>query len=77
MNKDELKKFVNKILAKRNYPPVRQFASEFADGIVFEQVFNILFDEKISCKLVPSPNFETRLVNWSRINSTICFNYLQ
>ena len=76
MNKDELKKFVNKILAKRNYPPVRQFALEFADGIIFQRVFNILFDEKIDCKLVPSPNFDTRLANWSRINSMICFNYL-
>lgn len=35
MNKEELKKFVNKMLAKRNYPPVRQFASEFSDGILF------------------------------------------
>ena len=45
MNKDELKDFVNKILKKKGYPPVTKFAIEFADGIIFETVFNILFDE--------------------------------
>ena len=36
-----------------------------------------MFDEKIDCKLVPSALVETRLLNWNRINSIICFNYLQ
>ena len=76
MDKSELKSFVNKILAKRGFPPVKNFASEFADGIVFQNVFNIMFDEQIDCKLNPSALEADRLLNWSRINATICFNYL-
>ncbi len=32
INKDELRKFVNKIFTKKGYKPVRKFAAEFADG---------------------------------------------
>jgi len=35
MNKDELKKFVNKMLAKRNLGVITKLASDFADGIMF------------------------------------------
>lgn len=35
MDKDELKRFVNKVFAKKGYPPIKKFASEFADGIKF------------------------------------------
>lgn len=35
MNKSELKDFVNKLLTKKGLPPVKNFAKEFADGIVF------------------------------------------
>ena len=36
-----------------------------------------MFDEKIDCKLKPSALVEDRILNWSRINQMICFNYLQ
>ena len=45
MDKDELKKFVNKMLGKKGIAPVTKFANDFADGILFQHVFNILFDE--------------------------------
>lgn len=32
MDKEDLRKFVNKIFTKKGYPPVRKFAAEFADG---------------------------------------------
>lgn len=32
MDKEDLRKFVNKIFAKKGHPPVKKFASEFADG---------------------------------------------
>ena len=32
MDKEELKEFVNKLLAKKGFPPVKKFAAEFADG---------------------------------------------
>jgi hypothetical protein len=35
MNKEELQSFVNQILKKKGYPPVKNFAAEFADGILF------------------------------------------
>ena len=77
MDKDELKKFVNKMLNKRGLGPITKFASDFADGIMFQHIFNILFDEHIDCKLKPSELIEDRMLNWNRINSIICFNYLQ
>ncbi len=43
-----------------------------------------MYDEKIDCKLVKNEKFfdervkyNNRLLNWSRINQMICFNYLQ
>jgi hypothetical protein len=77
MDKSELKKFVNQILAKKGFPPVNNFAAEFADGIQFQRVFNIMFDESIDCRLSPSALMDDRLINWSKINATICFNFLQ
>ena len=72
-----MKKVINKILAKKNLGPVKKFAAEFADGILFEQFFNAIYDEHIDCKLAPSAVMEDRLRNWSRINQVICFNFLQ
>ena len=77
MDEGDLRKFVNKILAQRGHPPVKKMASEFADGILFERLFNLMYDEKIDCRLSSSVLFEDRLLNWSRINQLICFNYLQ
>lgn len=36
-----------------------------------------MYDERIDCKLKPSALVEDRILNWSRINSQICFNFLQ
>ena len=77
MDKDELRKFVNKIFAKKGHPPVKKFAAEFSDGILFQLLFNLMYDEHINCNLKPSALVEDRLLNWNRINSMICFNYLQ
>ena len=52
-------------------------AVEFSDGILFERLFNCLYDEHLNCMLEPSALYETRLLNWNRINVCICFNYLQ
>ena len=86
MDKDELKKVVNKILTKAGIPKITKYGPDFADGILFEKLFNIVYDEKINCNLTPSAVFEVRLNNWSRINrkffianiplEVICFNYL-
>ncbi len=32
MEKEDLKKFVNGIFAKRGHPPCKKFGAEFADG---------------------------------------------
>jgi len=73
MDKDQLKAFVNKILAKKGYPPVTKFANEFSDGIMFQNLFNCLFDEKIDCKIKPSALVEDRVLNWNRINRKYFF----
>lgn len=76
MNKEELKSFVNKILQKKGHPTVNQFAKEFADGILYEKLFNSLFDEELNCRLGKSELVDDRLINWNKINTIICFNYL-
>lgn len=77
MNEGELKVFVNKIFRTNGYQPVKKFAKEFADGILFQLLFNLMYDEKIDCKLKPAAIVEDRLLNWNRINSIICFNFMQ
>ena len=84
MDKEQLRKFVNKIFIKSGYPPVKNFAKEFSDGrksytisltiflkshiVRFQDLFNAMYDEKIDCKLKPSALVEDRLLNWNRIN---------
>ena len=46
-------------------------------AVLFEKFFNILYEEKINCKLVKSALVDDRMLNWNRINAVICFNYLQ
>ena len=36
-----------------------------------------MYDEKIDCKLKASVLLNDRILNWNRINSLICFNFLQ
>jgi hypothetical protein len=40
-------------------------------------LFNILYDERVDCKLVKSTLVDVKMQNWNKINATICFNYLQ
>ena len=81
-----LAKFVNKIFSHEGIPAVKNFAEEFSNGskcssywpslVLFEKLFNILYEEKIDCKLSKSVLFDDKLLNWNRINAVICFNYL-
>ena len=69
MNKDELKKFVNQIFKKAGDAPITgKFAAEFADGIRYQRLFNLLYDESIDCKLAPSTDPAQRIINWNKIN---------
>ena len=68
MDKSDLKGVVNMIFTKGGLPPVKKFGADFADGILFEKLFNLVYDEKIDCKLRPSNVMEDRLLNWSKIN---------
>lgn len=77
MNKGDLKKFVNKIFKTAGDNPIENLGADFADGIRYQRLFNLLYDEKIDCKLAPSNVASDRLRNWSKINQVICFNYLQ
>ncbi len=76
-----IKKLVNQIFATKGAPEVKNFAKEFCDGsnvhylvniclalVRFQELFNILFDERIDCKLVRSYILEDRMLNWNRIN---------
>lgn len=68
---------MNDIFAKEGHPPVNNFAKEFSDGIKFQLLFNLMYDEKVNCRLSTTNEPKSRMVNWSKINSLICFNILQ
>ena len=69
MNKEELKKFVNQIFKTNGDLPITgKFAAEFADGIKFQRLFNLIYDEKIDCRLSPSADPNMRILNWNKIN---------
>ena len=36
-----------------------------------------MYEENINCHLSKSVLLEDKVLNWNRINATICFNYLQ
>ena len=77
MEGKDLLKLVNQILAKRGIAPAKDLAKDFADGILYEKLFNVLYDERVNCHLVKSPMLDVKMQNWNKINATICFNYLQ
>ncbi len=93
MENKDLIKFINEIFAKRGVPPVKNICNDFSDGsktlqpsmtflillslVLFEKLFNILYDEKVDCKLIKSPLMDVKVQNWNKINASICFNYLQ
>jgi hypothetical protein len=37
----------------------------------FQELFNILYDEKVDCKLVKSNLIDERVLNWNRINGKL------
>ena len=49
----------------------------YSCAALFQKLFNILYEEKIDCRLSTNIALEEKMLNWNRINVTICFNYLQ
>lgn len=37
----------------------------------FQQLFNVLYDERIDCKLEKSALLEQRMLNWNKINGKL------
>jgi hypothetical protein len=75
---------LNKIFAIRGGWVVKSIANDFSDGFLFQELFNILYDERVDCCLegvMDNPNpklpYETKVSNWNKINAGICFNYFQ
>jgi len=78
----DLRGLLNKIFAFRGGWKVKNIAMDFSDGFLFQELFNILYDERINCCLegvkdCPNPKLpvETKITNWNKINAGICFNY--
>ena len=74
---------LNKIFGIRGGWKVNDVAADFADGVLYQELFNILFDENVDCCLesrqAPGKllGYEERVMNWNKINAGICFNYFQ
>ena len=77
MEDTQVKQLVNKIFTMKGMPKVTNFAEEFSNGELFQTLFNHLYEENINCRLNKSVLVEDKVLNWNRINATICFNYLQ
>lgn len=80
----DLRILLNKIFSIRGGWVVKNIARDFSDGFLFQELFNILYDERVDCCLEgvmdnPNPNlpYETKVCNWNKINAGICFNYFQ
>lgn len=80
----DLRVLLNRIFAMRGGWKVKNLPVDFSDGFLFQELFNILYDENIDCCLEgvkdgPNPKmpYETRVLNWNKINAGICFNYFQ
>ena len=80
----DLRVLINKIFEMRGGWKVTNLATDFSDGFLFQELFNILYDERIDCKLEgvsKYPNdkipLEIKIMNWNKINAGICFNYFQ
>ena len=58
-------------------PAITNLSQDFADGRLFLQLFNILFDETVELRLSTDQALEARINNWNKINCVICFNYFQ
>ena len=78
----DLRVLLNGIFQMRGGWVVTDVAADFSDGFLFQELFNILYDEKVDCCLEglqgqPNRNlkFETKVANWNKINAGICFNY--
>jgi len=80
----DLRVLLNRIFGMRGGWKVKNLPVDFSDGFLFQELFNILYDENIDCCLEgvkdgPNPKmpYETRVLNWNKINAGICFNYFQ
>ena len=80
----DLRVLLNKIFELRGGWKVKKLAEDFSDGFLFQELFNILYDERIDCCLEgvrdePNPKipYEQKVNNWNKINAGICFNYFQ
>jgi hypothetical protein len=78
----DLRVLLNRIFAMRGGWKVKNLAQDFSCGFLFQELFNILYDEKINCCLEgckEGPNsripLEQKVGNWNKINAGICFNY--
>jgi len=78
----DLRILLNRIFSMRGGWVVKNIAQDFSDGFLFQELFNILYDEKIDCclegvKSEPNKNipYDQKVGNWNKINAGICFNY--
>lgn len=65
------------IFNKAGLPQVQNLNDEWADGILYQRLFNLVYNERIDCNLTASTDYEVRLTNWSRINQLWFISYLQ
>ena len=48
---NDMRLLLNKIFAVRGGFKINDVAADFADGVLYEELFNILFDENVDCCL--------------------------
>lgn len=62
-------KLLNHTSCRKKFAKLESESNEIL--VRFQELFNILYDERIDCKLVRSNLLEDRMLNWNRINGKL------
>ena len=71
MSYAEVKKTVNKILTENGLPAVQNFAQEFADGVLAEKFYNIVYSDDNNSGIQHTNVVSERCKNWEKLNKEI------
>lgn len=71
MSYAQVKRTVNEVHAHHGLPNVKNFAEEFADGVLCEKFYNIVFSDNNNSGIKPTKNVAERVKNWQKLNGEI------
>lgn len=67
----QVKRTVNRVLTENDLPAVKNFAQEFADGVLVEKFYNIVFSDNNNSGIETTNVVSDRCKNWEKLNGEI------